>query len=526
MPVAGDGDSSHSYPSSSSSFFSDLQFFVRTSSRTLTLRGSSNETIKDVIFRVAAITHIPLNWLHLHNGKRRLPLDWTLSRCGIENDSSLQLVYGLEVKRICVPWKVANDLIILIDDFSVRSHISSTKEAQIYCSIDTLIKKFVQMTPTGDNNDTIMHIQVFFDSGVHVALRKLYHSPLILHQNVADYAVRLFLKYSFRKLPGTYHFHYAPVLLNFCKLFNGVREKRDSLYLHCRKTLAFLVNSNGWRAFRKPKLVNFIMEFYPYVVELAEQIIVSLSSESMSLPITDVAQFSCFLNALRWEIKDAGRAYPIPKEMHLENWVTCLYEIFIKLLKHIDESLEKIENFMIQNADMQDVSQLRQWTDILTLLSHCRKLGKIYEDGGELLHGILLCRRMPLNALIRRALRNEKYHWLLKHKDLTDFETRRSLAMMLFAESSYAFYEPHEILIERSQLLTESFLYIDQVDAHTLHRGLSVEFVNEEATGHGVLREWFCLVCQAIFNPQNELFSPCPNDRRRFFPKSGEHKYL
>lgn len=49
-----------------------------------------------------------------------------------------------------------------------------------------------------------------------------------------------------------------------------------------------------------------------------------------------------------------------------------------------------------------------------------------------------------------------------------------------------------------------------------------MEFKNEEATGPGVLREWFFLVCQALFNPQNALFVPCPNDRRRFYPNHGK----
>ncbi|WMV46163.1 hypothetical protein MTR67_039548 [Solanum verrucosum] len=36
--------------------------------------------------------------------------------------------------------------------------------------------------------------------------------------------------------------------------------------------------------------------------------------------------------------------------------------------------------------------------------------------------------------------------------------------------------------------------------------------------GPGVLREWFSLVCEAIFNPQNALFVSFPNEGRRFFP--------
>jgi E3 ubiquitin-protein ligase NEDD4 len=49
-----------------------------------------------------------------------------------------------------------------------------------------------------------------------------------------------------------------------------------------------------------------------------------------------------------------------------------------------------------------------------------------------------------------------------------------------------------------------------------------MEFKNEDATGPGVLREWFVLVCKEIFNPKNALFVACPNDHRRFFPNAGE----
>ncbi|KAH8485960.1 hypothetical protein H0E87_027413, partial [Populus deltoides] len=74
------------------------------------------------------------------------------------------------------------------------------------------------------------------------------------------------------------------------------------------------------------------------------------------------------------------------------------------------------------------------------------------------------------------------------------------------------------MLIDRSQLLAESFEYIVHANSDALHGGLFLEFKNEEATGPGVLREWFFLVTQALFDPQNALFVPCPSDRRRFYP--------
>ncbi|KAM3289450.1 hypothetical protein P3S67_017738 [Capsicum chacoense] len=79
----------------------------------------------------------------------------------------------------------------------------------------------------------------------------------------------------------------------------------------------------------------------------------------------------------------------------------------------------------------------------------------------------------------------------------------------------------HEMLIDRSQLLEESFEYIGDADPTLLRGVLYMEFKHEEATGPGVLREWFYLVCREIFNPLNALFVACPNDRRRFLPNPG-----
>nr|XP_017226117.1 PREDICTED: E3 ubiquitin-protein ligase UPL5-like [Daucus carota subsp. sativus] len=75
-----------------------------------------------------------------------------------------------------------------------------------------------------------------------------------------------------------------------------------------------------------------------------------------------------------------------------------------------------------------------------------------------------------------------------------------------------------EILINKSRFSEDSFEYIAHAEAETLQASLHLQFKDEEATGPGVLREWFILVCQAIFDPRNALFVACPNDRRRFFP--------
>ena len=94
--------------------------------------------------------------------------------------------------------------------------------------------------------------------------------------------------------------------------------------------------------------------------------------------------------------------------------------------------------------------------------------------------------------------------------------------MLLFPDVSEDYEELHEMLIDRSSFLAESFEYISRAEPSSLHSGLFMEFKNEEATGPGVLREWFSLVCLAIFDPQHALFVACPLDPRRFYPNRGK----
>ena len=86
-------------------------------------------------------------------------------------------------------------------------------------------------------------------------------------------------------------------------------------------------------------------------------------------------------------------------------------------------------------------------------------------------------------------------------------------------------YEELEMLIDRSNLLAESFEYISGAVPSSLQAGLYMEFKDENATGPGVLREWVSLVCQAIFDPENGLYVACPLNRRRFYPSAGKFAF-
>uniref|UniRef100_M1B180 HECT-type E3 ubiquitin transferase n=1 Tax=Solanum tuberosum TaxID=4113 RepID=M1B180_SOLTU len=122
------------------------------------------------------------------------------------------------------------------------------------------------------------------------------------------------------------------------------------------------------------------------------------------------------------------------------------------------------------------------------------------------------------------AEESEHYEWLFEHKEVTNFYIRRQLAMMMLPEVEDTVEDPHNMLIDRSKLLVDSFKYIATLDY--LPGSFFVKFEEEQATGPGVLREWFLLACQEIFNPNNTLFIACPDDNRSFFPNQASEVNL
>ncbi|OVA11116.1 HECT [Macleaya cordata] len=162
------------------------------------------------------------------------------------------------------------------------------------------------------------------------------------------------------------------------------------------------------------------------------------------------------------------------------------------------------------------------WSYYLSVLKELDIISKLFQGAEEYLLSEMQSYKLQLDMLIWFSKRSSDDHqWLLKHKNVIDFESRTNLIMMMFPEVKQGGEDEnklHKVLIDRSQLLTESFENIAHANPKSLHSGLFIEFKNEVATGNGVLREWLVLVCQALFNPENSLFLACPYDRRRFFP--------
>ncbi|KAK9267974.1 hypothetical protein L1049_010411 [Liquidambar formosana] len=373
--------------------------------------------------------------------------------------------------------------------------------------------EFLKMTPRNDSESTATasHLHIFMSSSAPAALVMLYMSRIKGNKECADDLIRYFLNSSRSVLPKPINTQCAPIVLEFCKLLSRTVHE-DPLYLSCRSTLGSLVETIGVARGSKfseiPKALIALQEIFPFVNELANRLskdLVSSMDSTMSMGplLSDVRDFTAFLIPLRTAIlEQMGLQGPIAMPIQKGSY------------NHPRYGEEEIESLHVLYTDL-----LRKMDQCLQKMEACLPSKGIGKGAEEQFWTILRLRKTSVCALIiKYAKQTEDNRWLLEHKDVTDFESRRHLTMMMFPEVKEEYEELPEVLIDRSQLLAESFEYIARADPESLHGGLFMKFKNEEATGPGVLQEWFFLVCQAIFNPQNALFVACPNDRRRFYP--------
>ncbi|KAJ0987038.1 hypothetical protein J5N97_005394 [Dioscorea zingiberensis] len=172
----------------------------------------------------------------------------------------------------------------------------------------------------------------------------------------------------------------------------------------------------------------------PLYLACRGKVIEELSNVTTGAELVDFSEFSDFMLVMRRAVRDhLGGNRCVSKEMlnselpDYEKWLGALHAIFIDLLENVDNCLLKV------------------------VMSCSIKL--------------LVTRRFPVNELIKHAKKNQKLRWLLKHKDITDFESRRNLVLMLFPGGKDEYDDLHEMLIDRSHLLAESFEYIGQAEA-------------------------------------------------------------
>ncbi|GER52886.1 E3 ubiquitin-protein ligase UPL5 [Striga asiatica] len=397
-------------------------------------------------------------------------------------------------------------------------------------TVKSMLLEFLSMTPRTDTDQASGHLQIFSASSAPAALVMLYMSPYKPNRDVAGDAITHFITSCKTILPKQHYHLCVPIVMEFCKLLSRAVGTDDSLYALCRSSLGTMVE---FIDIGEKKDSVGLRDVFLFVCELATKLssdlVASTQSGSFSAPsISDVQDFAAFVAPVRNGIKaDIGFCGPIRVPLSEElcrlplcfaNEIVVLHGIFFDLLSKLEKFMVKIEE-RLDRAKKREGETFHVGCQYLDLLKELNSTSKLYQGCEEVFWETMKQRKSAVCYLILRCSRRSDDHiWISECKEVTNFEARRHLAMMLLPEVKDDFDDLHEMLIDRSNLLAESFEYIINADLESLRAGLFMEFKNEEATGPGVLREWFFCVCQAIFNPQNPLFVACPNDRRRFFP--------
>ncbi|KAL1537264.1 HECT-type E3 ubiquitin transferase [Salvia divinorum] len=512
-------------PSSSSSLFRSstrpLQFFVRLlSDHTLVLRADSSDTVEYIHEKIQAITGIPAVEQRIIYGGRQLQWDQTLAECRVQNDAGLHLVGRMRSTGHPEMWKLINSVISLIFKLC-----KSSSPVCVTKTVKMMLAEFMSLP--SDTDKAYEHLQIFSASSAAKALVILYTSS---HANrvAADEAIRHIITSGKSILQGMPNMHHecVPIILEFCRLLKKAAGIDDPLYCVCRSSLAALLQNI--EIGKKAK--TGIPDIFPFVKELAIKITFAfaLSTQAMPFPgpsIADIQDFSLFVAPLMQEVKDLCDPikFPLTEDFHrvcrYGDEFRTLYKMFHELLGIFEMCLKQMEERM--NNDLkQDYGILCVGScHHLEFAKELHKISKIYSGCEDLFWETMKSHKGAFCKLVVRcAKRNADYTWIIECKEVTNFEVRRHLAMLKLPEVKDDYGEIHEMLIDRSHLLAESFEYMKNADIDSLRAGLFMEFKNEEATGPGVLREWFFLVCQAIFNPQNALFVACSSDLRRFYP--------
>lgn len=549
-----------------------LQYFVKTymDGRTIVLYGHPSDTIESVHRQIFLKTGLPLSEQRLIYFGRQLQQDQTLADCNVTNDATLHLVARMRSTALPHSWQLINDLVA-----TIRGICSSDEEGQArfiliqaQLSIRACVKDFLKMAiksaPVSE------HMQIFQLAGATSALVMLLLSPIESNGDCAEESIRLFFCTNEDCLPAHMHSYCAPVLLDFCKLI-AKSAPNHSLYPACRNALACLLDMagpvSGGSFFQEIKAETFVHDFAPFVDELSVSLCSNLrwtamqtnkgKPVNMSTFVKDGQDFTAFVSLLCKAMdtsKDADSFCTLFSEsdissINLTNGkLACmssrarlsmsslnsavedkakdsagfligshqwLQRLFHELLQAIGGCLAAIQFARFVGALDEKIFW---WAPFLTLMKGLHFIARLYRDASNHLQFIVQTHQATLNMLIKHSRWQDDHLWLLDYKSLLNFESKRKLAMAMLPEPQDDHDERQEIAVTRSSILCESFEMLAYAHPDALQGGISVEFISEEATGPGVLREWFFLISREIFNPQNALFKSCLSDCRRVFP--------
>ncbi|OIT28105.1 PREDICTED: E3 ubiquitin-protein ligase UPL5-like [Nicotiana attenuata] len=499
-----------------------VQFFVRLfpGGKTLVIQAHSTDLVESIHYKIMRITGIPTADQRLIYKGKQLQSEQTLANCGIQKDESMQLVGRMRSTDHPQAWQLINDLVSLIFDI-LRSNYPSVPSDSDH--IIRMLIQFLTMTPGDNIEKAYEHIKIFVSSSAPAALVMLYMSPDNANKFTADESVRSFVNSFTSMLPKHICVGCARIVLEFCKLLRGAAGLDDRLYNFCRSSLGAIVDSIGNARHTKELLALkdvFMFVCEVVVPELSHALELSKGSVESTggLSVSIVRDFTEYMLALK-KVIPSRILFVTSEAVCVRECIKCLHRILYDLLDKMELCLKKLEAQLGLKEIGKGKPIVPWWSLYLVILKELNSISKLFKGLEKIFWQKMKQRKVSLCFLIvASAKRSNDYRWILEHKEVTNFEVRRHFAMMMLREVRNGNQALHEMLIDRSQLLAESFEYIRHADPALLRGSLFMEFKHEEATGPGVLREWFFLVCRAIFNSQNALFVACPNDRRRFFP--------
>lgn len=489
-----------------------IQFLVRIyGGKTLVLFAKPQHTISFILNKIQSITKIPTPHLRLVYENKHLESNHTLSHSTISNGSELKLLY--RNRSYCwdpLASQLINDLVSYIRCLCTHCVFEMVDSS----FVNTMLEDFLNMLPRNDVGFAAMFAGILITCRVSEALVMLYMSS---YKQCAYKSVKMFLETVTHSFPKSISSPFVPIVLELCTLLRETASSYDNLYQLCRSSLAVTVTyaNEGFIA---------LQDIIPFLSELAQKISQGFASPTEStynfgdMP-TYVYGFIAFLRPFKASVKNHVNL-PIPINTYEQapetNKIKFLYVLFDDLFTKLLMCLDTMKNLVKEKEE--NVG----WNQFFIILKELHDISKLYEGAEDYFWTTLRDEKLSLsNLIVRYAKRGVDYGWILEHKDVINFESRRHLVMLLLPEVKDEYDDLHEMLIDRSQLLAESFEYIEHVEPELLRGGIFMEFKNEDATGPGVLREWFFMVCQEIFNLKTGLFVACPNDRRRFFPNPG-----
>ncbi|WOH14923.1 hypothetical protein DCAR_0934453 [Daucus carota subsp. sativus] len=517
----------------SSKSHSSLQFLVRLFSgmNTLVIRADVNDTIGYVLDLIQSKARIPSNVQMLIYKSKQIYPEQTLGECCVENDAVLQLVGVMRSTRLVKAQQLVDEIVSLIWRLCKRNSGNEAWDREARRVIRrNLSDYFGDFLPKDNDNYFGHYLQVFCCSHVPASLAMLYMSPqnMIFGNELIQELITLI-----SLLPRHLSLQCIPIYLEICKALRGMPYYRnDAMFNTCRRCLSDMVKCTEMKTAPNGAgyayLVNFIRDMQTFVAEAADEIVHSMDAGiepdtrmSPSHPLlTEVVYLKNFLMPIETFITEElffeFRYRKVSQDGPYQEF-SIMFETFFRLLNKMDYCLEELEKLLPTKSENLGCYQY------VAIIMELNNMSKHFPDLAKQFWTTLRNRKLSFSYLIiKYASREDDYEWISVHKEVTNFECRRHLAMMLLARVSG---EDNNLiqeimLIDRSRLLEDSFEYIAHSEAETLRASLDLQFKDEEATGPGVLREWFVLVCQAIFDPRNALFVACPNDRRRFFPNS------